>query len=72
MRKFDVRGELCIKGPTVMLGYLGDAKSTNETIDTEGWLRTGDICYCDAQTKKWYIVDRIKVCKSTGCIIIAD
>ncbi|KAK7906037.1 hypothetical protein LTR67_000762 [Exophiala xenobiotica] len=60
MRKFDVRGELCIKGPTVMLGYLGDAKSTNETIDTEGWLRTGDICYCDAQTKKWYIVDRIK------------
>ncbi|EXJ74639.1 uncharacterized protein A1O5_01332 [Cladophialophora psammophila CBS 110553] len=58
--KFNNRGELCIKGPTVMLGYLNDAVSTNATIDPEEWLRTGDICYCDARTKKWYIVDRIK------------
>jgi len=34
------RGELCVKGPTLMLGYLGIP--LDETLDDEGFLRTGD------------------------------
>ncbi|KAE8686213.1 4-coumarate--CoA ligase-like 9 [Hibiscus syriacus] len=37
------RGELWLRGPTVMKGYVGDEKATAETLDSEGWLRTGDI-----------------------------
>lgn len=57
----DTPGELCLRGPTVMIGYLDNTKDTLSTIDPDGWLRTGDICYCDSQTGKWYIVDRKKV-----------
>lgn len=35
-------GELCVKGPTVFAGYLGDARATDEAL-RGGWLRTGDI-----------------------------
>jgi long-chain acyl-CoA synthetase len=36
------RGELMIRGPSRMLGYLEDPEATGRTIDSEGWLRTGD------------------------------
>lgn len=39
------RGEICIKGPTLMLGYIG--KSLEETFDDEGYFRTGDGGYVD-------------------------
>jgi fatty-acyl-CoA synthase len=39
------RGEVCIKGPTLMLGYVG--KTPEETFDDEGYLRTGDGGYVD-------------------------
>jgi long-chain acyl-CoA synthetase len=36
-------GELLVRGPMVMKGYRRDSKKTAETIDSEGWLHTGDI-----------------------------
>ncbi|KAF2846722.1 acetyl-CoA synthetase-like protein [Plenodomus tracheiphilus IPT5] len=57
---FDVRGELCIRGPTVVRGYHQNPKANAETWDGDGYLHTGDIMYCDSRTKKWYIVDRKK------------
>ncbi|KAJ9140198.1 hypothetical protein P3X46_030874 [Hevea brasiliensis] len=53
------RGELWLRGPTVMKGYVGDEKATAETLDSEGWLKTGDLCYFDSQGFL-YVVDRLK------------
>jgi acyl-CoA synthetase (AMP-forming)/AMP-acid ligase II len=53
------RGELWIRGPQVMVGYLENAEATAATIDAEGWLRTGDIVTVD-ETGAFQIVDRLK------------
>ena len=42
-------GELLVKGYAVMRGYLDEPEQTAETIDEDGWMRTGDICVMDAQ-----------------------
>ncbi|MFG5384116.1 AMP-binding protein [Yoonia sp. R2-816] len=52
-------GELWIKGPQVMQGYLNNPKATAETITDDGWLRTGDIALIDADGYM-FIVDRLK------------
>jgi len=36
-------GELCVKGPQVMKGYWQRQDATDEMLDSEGWLKTGDI-----------------------------
>lgn len=41
------RGELCIKGPQVMLGYWNRPEATAEALDAEGWFKTGDIAVID-------------------------
>lgn len=46
-------------------GYYKNPEA-NASAFTNGWFHTGDIAYCDANTKKWYIVDRKKVRTSTG------
>ncbi|XP_042467448.1 4-coumarate--CoA ligase-like 5, partial [Zingiber officinale] len=53
------RGELWVRGPTIMKGYVGDAEATASTLDPEGWLKTGDLCYFD-HDGFLYIVDRLK------------
>jgi 4-coumarate--CoA ligase len=55
----DEDGELWIRGPQVMLGYLNNEAATTEMIDEEGWLRTGDIGHVDGD-EHFYIVDRLK------------
>lgn len=52
-------GELCIRGPQVMLGYWERPDATAETIDSEGWLHTGDVAVMNEQGF-FKIVDRIK------------
>ncbi|KAK1266798.1 4-coumarate--CoA ligase-like 9 [Acorus gramineus] len=53
------RGELWLRGPSIMQGYLGDAESTNTALNPEGWLKTGDLCYFD-QDGFLFVVDRLK------------
>lgn len=57
---YDVLGEMCIRGPSVIQGYL-DNPEANKSWDDDGYFHTGDIMYCDSKTKLWYIVDRRKV-----------
>jgi 4-coumarate--CoA ligase len=55
----NVPGELAIKGPQVMMGYLDDPEKTQETMSSSGWLRTGDVAYYDEEGF-FFITDRIK------------
>jgi len=62
-------GELLVRGFNVMKGYLDDPKATAETIDADGWLRTGDIATRD---ERGYlrITDRAKdlfICGGFNC-----
>ena len=60
---YDTPGQLLIRSKTVMLGYLDNKEATDETIGSDGWLRTGDLAEF-RQSKKGndhlFIVDRVK------------
>lgn len=52
-------GEVLVKGPTAMAGYYKNQKNTEEIIDAEGYLHTGDIGYLD-EDNFLYLTDRKK------------
>ncbi|KAK3058920.1 hypothetical protein LTR09_000485 [Extremus antarcticus] len=57
---YDVQGEICIRGPTVVRGYFENPEANARDWDADNYFHTGDIGYCDGKTKNWYIVDRKK------------
>ncbi|KAJ1644558.1 hypothetical protein LPJ64_003779 [Coemansia asiatica] len=55
----DEPGELCFRGPNIMLGYLNNPKETQRTIDQDGFFHTGDIGYIN-KDQFVFITDRKK------------
>lgn len=55
----NVEGELLVRGPTVMAGYLNNPEAMAATMAPGGWLRTGDVATYDADGQ-FFIHDRIK------------
>jgi 4-coumarate--CoA ligase len=52
-------GEIWLKGPNIFKGYYRNLKATSESVNPEGWYRTGDIGYAD-KDNNIYITDRVK------------
>ncbi len=61
------RGELCIKGPTLMKGYIG--KKTEEVLDSEGYYHTGDGGYVDEVGRLYWEGRLTEIIKTGGANI---
>ena len=55
----DESGQLALRGPQVMMGYIDNPEKTKECLSENGWLLTGDIAHYDKKGH-FYITDRIK------------
>jgi len=53
------RGEILVRGPGVMAGYLNRPDETRAMLEPDGWLHTGDLGYADP-CRRCFIVDRLK------------
>jgi 4-coumarate--CoA ligase len=54
------RGELCVKGPTVVKGYYENEAGTKASWDDEGYFKTGDVIRIDPKTGLLYVTERVK------------
>jgi long-chain acyl-CoA synthetase len=52
-------GEICLRGPNVMSQYYKSPEQTAAAFDSQGWLRTGDLGYCDPDGY-YFITGRLK------------
>lgn len=52
-------GELWLRGPTIMKGYFNNQEASVATLTSDGWLKTGDLCYID-EDGFIFVVDRLK------------
>jgi 4-coumarate--CoA ligase len=55
----NIDGEIWVRGPKIFSGYLNNIEVTKETIDSDGWLHTGDIGHYD-QNERIFITERLK------------
>jgi len=59
-RDKDGEGEICFRGRHVMMGYLNNLAKTQESIDEDAWLHSGDVGAIDPETNMLSITGRIK------------
>lgn len=53
------KGELCVKGPTIIKGYFENSKATSESWDSDGFYKTGDVIRLD-EHDLMYVEERVK------------
>ena len=54
------RGEVCFRGHSVFSGYYKDAEKTNEAVDADGWLHSGDVGQINLANGSLKLIDRKK------------
>lgn len=58
VKRDGVEGEIHVKPPHPMKGYLNNASGTADAFSEDGWVRTGDVGY--VKEGRWYVIDRTK------------
>jgi 4-coumarate--CoA ligase len=61
-----VDGELLVKGPNIMKGYLRNSGADKATFTEDGWMKTGDLAWFD-DDGDLFIVDRVKEVSVAVC-----
>ncbi|KAI9484834.1 hypothetical protein BDB00DRAFT_853163 [Zychaea mexicana] len=56
----DQEGEVLLRGPAMMLGYLNNPKANAETFTEDGWMKTGDVGKFNSKIGEFFITDRLK------------